>query len=209
MFQEGDELLQSLCAGFDSPAIHHFSLFRGENSMTREDLIEALVESVIFIGGPSGSGKTTLMHKLKKKHPKLFVADTDDWYAEEAKKYNTNWDDDPVASSAAQKKLLAGVDARREKVIRAHQGPNKHAVLVGMDSISGNPPGLKLVMLGTGAVRSAYRRFKRDRGGNPLRSFPSLVRQGTYVRKFYANDGYTRMSASKIQSLVASWYKKV
>ena len=151
------------------------------------------------------------MHRLKKKNPKLTIVDMDNWYAEEANKLKLKWG--PNLTHAQDELVIDKAVARQIRFLHRYKGIHKHAVMVGVDYSVKDLPWVTRVVLNTGVLKSAYRRYGREahHGDGKLKTKASLAShipydtaKGALFLRRFKKSGYTKMSAKGIESFVAS-----
>jgi GTPase SAR1 family protein len=172
--------------------------------MTRDELIDLLVEDFIHVVGYSGAGKTTLMKELKSSFPKLQVFDADTWQARRYKQIQTG-------EYSPTKQLK--VDSLTRSDLRAfakrfEDNKQKHGLVVGIHFIRG-PKKWQKYQLNTGSLRSTYRMLKRDKGNRfELKAYTDMMYDNKFDKAKYQSLGYTPISKRQLRAKVASLYKK-
>lgn len=172
--------------------------------MTREDLVEAIVEEFIHVVGYSGAGKTTLMRELKEKFPKLQVFDMDVW---QGRRYYQIQTGEYSPKKQLKVDALVRLDLR-EFAKRFEDSDKKHGLVVGIHSAHG-PEKWHKYQLDTGPIRSTYRMLKRDKGNRlDVKAYAQMLRWNKWDKDKYRLLGYTPISKKKLRAKIAALYKK-
>ena len=174
--------------------------------MTRQELVETLVEEFIHVVGFSGSGKTTIMKQLKRKYPKLSVYDSDDWQAKRFKEVSSgssfpNTDDKQLKVD----RLVAGDIAQFASKFAGRK--RRHGLVVGIHPFVGNRAKWQRYQLATGSTRSIYRQLKRDKEKLGLKdramAYTKETRHNRWAKQEYRALGYKPISVRNLKKRVA------
>ena len=172
------------------------------------DELQKCAGVVAHISGPAGSGKSTVLRQLAAAHPNLIVKDLDD-FSREAKK-QLGFSASSASLSPEQKKQ------REEKARQLLDGflaehKDRPVVLGGIygkrfwpSSAGPKPHADAHLMLDTGALTSALRRYRRGERADEKRllDIPSNYADARKTIKHLEGLGYAKTTPEKIQELI-------
>ena len=172
------------------------------------DELEKCAAVVAHISGPAGSGKSTVLRQLAAEHPKAVVKDLDDFSREAKKQLGFT-----AASSALTPEQRAAREQKAQELLKDFLDTHKDRPVV-LGGIYGKrfwgmsggpkPEAKEHLMLDTGALRSALRRYRRGERADEksLLDIPRNYADAQKTIKHLEGLGYNKTNPEKARELL-------